>query len=457
MTSNLKLIYPTIDLFLYDLREGLGDSAEDINQKRLKFWQRLNPQLTEDGLEPYQKLDPIGSSFSELLPSKYQPFQEVNGYFYPVQLNDTFALLVDVSGNPQGSKQAYPIVDLKETRDIILEKRTPRKGNIGETWLIWGQLPHEEQDKEATFKECYQVFLSDERKQGSQTYQGQFLGADLWEIWQPSTELDSPDYAHLIIALFPPQATITSDKINSFYQQFLYLFSYRHKIHWIYTQSRGTKQDLNRAARDIQGKVNSLPKQVLQTHLNLEILQKQLTETLTIFSVYASALSTLEEYKHALNVNIENYQKRLKTLKERDKSSNLSLFEPFLNYAQEKYLPQLTTDYNSASASLKLLENMTKTLEGIIQLEQAKRDRTLNQTIFIVSTGIGAASASASSIANVAEDLIVQRFPLERPEGQPLPPGYLWGIYSFAFVLSLILGLGCSGLMGFLFWLGKRR
>jgi hypothetical protein len=36
-----QLIYPTLDLFLYDLRDGLGETETQINQNRVNFRKKL--------------------------------------------------------------------------------------------------------------------------------------------------------------------------------------------------------------------------------------------------------------------------------------------------------------------------------------------------------------------------------------------------------------------------------
>ncbi len=40
-----KLIYPTLDLFLYDLREGFGQTAQEIEHNRQQFMQKLPDTL----------------------------------------------------------------------------------------------------------------------------------------------------------------------------------------------------------------------------------------------------------------------------------------------------------------------------------------------------------------------------------------------------------------------------
>ncbi|WP_204103374.1 MULTISPECIES: hypothetical protein [Spirulina sp. CCY15215] len=156
MASELSLIYPTIDLFLYDLRDGLGDSPEAIKQKSSAFWQRLpngDRALVEEEKE---------GSFIELLPQKYQPLPDnKNGFYYPVKLNDTLALQIDYSANLQGSKQPCKIKTLAENKKFIIRDRQGKPGTLGETWLIWGQLAEIDQNLEETAKQCYAVFSNE--------------------------------------------------------------------------------------------------------------------------------------------------------------------------------------------------------------------------------------------------------------------------------------------------------
>jgi hypothetical protein len=51
MTQQPTITNPTIDLFLYDLREGLGQDAEKVNENRKQFWKKIYPNLDEKQLE----------------------------------------------------------------------------------------------------------------------------------------------------------------------------------------------------------------------------------------------------------------------------------------------------------------------------------------------------------------------------------------------------------------------
>jgi hypothetical protein len=72
----------------------------------------------------------------------------------------------------------------------------------------------------------------------------------------------------------------------------------------------------------------------------------------------------------------------------------------FSDFAKEKYVWQVAADNRSLTAGLRLLENAIQTIEGIIEIERAKSDRTLNVTIGVVGAGIGTSGVAASVYAS---------------------------------------------------------
>ncbi len=88
------LIYPNLFLFLYDLRESLGESPEDLEKNRQIFASKL-PENLHNVLF---KLDGvIETEYLELLTQRIEYFRDDipdEGYYYPVRLNDTYGLLI---------------------------------------------------------------------------------------------------------------------------------------------------------------------------------------------------------------------------------------------------------------------------------------------------------------------------------------------------------------------------
>jgi hypothetical protein len=109
MPEPTKLIYPTLDLFLYDIREGLGQDTQKIDENRQNFWQRIYidsqtnfqifqiKELQEEGLiAKLKEAEKSEAGFIELLGSdRVKHFERpLEGFYYPVLIGDTYALQV---------------------------------------------------------------------------------------------------------------------------------------------------------------------------------------------------------------------------------------------------------------------------------------------------------------------------------------------------------------------------
>lgn len=145
MSQENLLIYPTVDLFLYDLADGLGQTESEINQNRQQFWQKVYGDKLTPELLAKLKTAETNANYIELLgDQKFADFEPtVDGYYYPVKLGDTYALQIDSSGNAQPpEKQLLPqeISCLEAIRKDLADRTHNSNATIGQSWLIWGQL-----------------------------------------------------------------------------------------------------------------------------------------------------------------------------------------------------------------------------------------------------------------------------------------------------------------------------
>lgn len=456
MSDPNRLIYPTIDLFLYDLAEGLGQQEDKINQNRKQFWQKVYGKKTEQLLENLKKAEEEASDYIELLgDKKVENFvSPLDGYYYPLKLGDTYSLQVDCSGNEEPATDKYspkPVSFLATIQEIINKQIDNQQGTIGQSWLIWGQLAADDQDATETAKNCYKELklVPASKWDKDLKAQGKFLGANFYELWlMPSDRGTVNQNHHVLICLFDynqgESIAVAGQSMTKLYPQFLQLFRFRNKIIWAYHQSRHLKSDMKQASQLIQKIVSKLPEQVNAPKIDLKELQQNLVDTLTILSTYANYISRLEEQQNTIKSNLTNYQIRLKTIAKLEPNPNsnqpLDFLESFSDFANEKYLPQIEADRASLSAGLRLLENAIKTIEGIIEIEQTKSDRALNTTIFIASVGL-ATSGVASSIIST----------------QVKPPANAEKFFSPNAAFWLSIGIGLVPLIPFLIFKVSRR
>ncbi|MBD2208504.1 hypothetical protein H6G27_01300 [Nostoc linckia FACHB-104] len=414
MSQQYELIYPTIDLFLYNLKEGLGQDEAKLIANRQVFWQTIyGNQLDTQQIEELQQAEIDSSDYHELLDNqKIIPFHSpLDGYYYPVQLGDTYGLQIDCTANYiKDYKYApQPITCLQKVQTEIFSNINQQEGKIGQSWFIWGQLATDNQDAEATAQACYEQLILDSQQnwQADLRGQGEFFGGTIFELWRLPSEAQQSDGYHLLICLFPYQLKI--DKIREvnqkLYPELMQLLRYRNKIMWAYNQSRTIKSNLKTVAKVAQGIISNLNQESQNPEINISVLQNILKQTPEILLKYTNNLTYLDDQHRTADINISNYQKRWQKLLALEANSDWQFLQTFSEFAKEKFLVQIETDQAYYSPGLTLIENYIKTIQGIIDLEQTKSDRTLNTTIAIAGIGLATSQiASAVILAEIPKD-----------------------------------------------------
>ncbi|MGB5595981.1 MAG: hypothetical protein WBM62_18380, partial [Crocosphaera sp.] len=261
--------YLTIDLFVYDLAESLGENDPEREKRCRRFWERIYPNITNEKLARLKARENQISSFIKLLDPQetFIPFpnKDLDGYYYPVKIGDTYGLQIDYSGkkNTPQENSLNLAEKLPQLKEIILEHIHDTRGQMGETWLIWGQLTQENEDIEKAAKDCY--YFSDivPQKNWKRDLKGQgnYNNVHLFELSQPDINPDGINQSyHLIICLFPANTSKTDrgKTIRKLQRNLIEIFSYRHKILWSYEQSRQLKRTLKSISTTVNKLIDSL-------------------------------------------------------------------------------------------------------------------------------------------------------------------------------------------------------
>jgi hypothetical protein len=520
------LIYPIIDLYLYDLRKGLGQDLDTLKENELVFLDKLPLSLKKDIissqfpektkwkteiLEAFRKRDypqknyikaspapekmEWKTEFVELLTEECEFTETLNlppeyeGYYYPVQLSDTDALMVDCSvSDKESNTSIQEIITLKKI--IVDQVLNYQGGSLGQTWLISGILPSDldikmgSDDVKNLAQKCYNLLVGKELDcQEEPEGEGQLLGGRFFE-WNPDNLNDTPQKApynleqknpHVIIILYPNLTAI--ENAAELIDHWMQLFCHRHKILWAYVKSRVVKRDLEAKFVEVQSYVKEF-KTLGYEGFTLSQLSKKVSDADNLFSDYAINLSYLEFQRSTIEVNLDNYRQQLEELVakvfEKDQEYEVKCLEQFHSDARNKYLKQVSKDYENLSAGLKMLEVAVNLIRVNLEVREAKSDRTFQNTLGIVGAGLAAASVTASisgQFPNVVAPVTIikseeAKATVEQNLGQVLrsltiPESALMPLISL--VLSLIIGFIVAGLTGSFIWLrglgnhGKKR
>ncbi len=292
-----KVFYPTLDLFVYQLGEGLGADRQNVQANQGAFLNNFpSPEIKQKVEEALKRSDlPKSARFTFLLadpnhceiPNKSINDYSVEQFYQPVISSDTYGLLFDSSIIP--SNQSQPVESFQTLKNLV----SHTQGNLGKTWLLSGYYPESSQPEDLA-EDIFKIIrcdlttpqeLSWEWKQRST---GDFLeGKFYWIRSLYPTKDNLTDRAFLII-LYPE--TQLNDEFQqlagNFNQYWLELFGYQNKIFWAKEQALSLKRDLEIGFLKIRNTLAEI--KLLANHTKKdEDVQNQQVEDIEVENVIA--------------------------------------------------------------------------------------------------------------------------------------------------------------------------
>ncbi|MGK7881072.1 MAG: hypothetical protein AB4060_13360 [Crocosphaera sp.] len=369
------IIYPTIDLFIYDLKNSLNATDEENHKLEVHFSKKL-PQKTK-------LVDPdIEIEYLELLPNEktidfVNQNRNLEGYYYPVRLNDTYGLQIDCSVD--NVTEAQPLKNFAFIKEEIEVKLKGKSANLGQTWMLSGCLPkNNRQSVQEIARYCYDLFGENADFEQDLQGRGRLFEGEFFEFWhyKPSQEIN----LNIIVVIYPSLQSM--EKAAELYNYWIGLFSYKHKILFAYTQSRLIKKNLVKYYQKIEENKKSI-----EQHKKIKTYRK-IKEAENIIETYIVDLPKLNFQKQIVDINLINYKNWLEIIKTKIlESDNLQLLNQFSELSEKKYIVQIEKDYENMELGLRLLESNINIIRSRIEAEKAKSDRSFQNLVTLVGTG----------------------------------------------------------------------
>ncbi|MFH7029363.1 MAG: hypothetical protein ACHBN1_29225 [Heteroscytonema crispum UTEX LB 1556] len=470
-----ELIYPTLDLFIYDLRDGLGDNSAEITANRKYFLRRFSKQLhpileQRDAIEG-EYVGLLGNNKGREHFNSSTTQYSLKGWYYPVGLGDNYGLLLDCSVEhslrnvQQAKNEAIPVSSFADLKAEVENRLANTPSTIGQVWMVSGQLSNFTPDNaESIAKECSQVSALNLNWNLDFRGKSPFLGGMLFELSRyrlhiPSKLPDNPnihdiqDNHYIIVAIYPD--TDTAKKASEFNFDWLRLFAYRSKILWAYGQSQYLKNKLRDDFIAIEKYQKDFNK-AKSGKLDLKKLRQTLVDAQDTLWYYSVNLNYLTTQKRTIEVNLLNYERRLERIKQKltdlQMPIDLKFFDDFIEDVKRRYLEQTKNYYESLNIGLTLLTDLINAIRGVTEIESSERDRTFQSTIAIVGVGF----AGSSFVASIAGQFPGATNPQEAAK---YPVGSLiseLGVPEpwLSPTVSATVSLGVGILAAFVTWLG---
>ena len=412
--------YPTLNLYLYDVREGLGQSDEETQQNIQQFLKKL-PKDTV-------LMQSMSDDYVELADNRSIPllhkadFPTYDGYYYPVQLHDSYGLLVNCSLTGDFDNGSW----LQNLQTFLIKAVNDQAGSLGQTWVFSAFIESAENSDELV-KHCCSILCPNSP----------------FEIQQSDDIIVcEASHPHVIIQLYTNKERF--DKEAHYFADWLYLLCYRHKITWAYEQRCQLVNQLKQGAKKIQACEQALR----QEKPSPEHLQTILDDTWQVLSAYTTHLDELHSQRHTIEINVENYKKRLKQLMTNSKL-DLTLLAKFADFAQEKYHSQVIRDYEGFSPKLERLKSLIEYIRTSVAIREETRDRDLQRYIAVWGIGLAAGAIVASVAGQFPTDKVdvALDFWLGKFLAYLVPPTWIPAS------ISILLSISSGFLAGSLMWL----
>ncbi|NEQ87449.1 MAG: hypothetical protein F6K26_47780, partial [Moorea sp. SIO2I5] len=421
----------------------------------------------------------------------------ITGQACPLQIYDSYALglnirIPEVENNQKTEDVDLTVFNYFNPDQCFLPSKINSNINssLGQILLLTAWLPQKHQQDSHVWKEiadqCVQNFLGEKNQDNyPPLYQeGQLFDSPIFEYGIPDK---SQDYGQIFVWLFLGEdvngnyAARAEENFCDFYQNFIDLFFYRQKVIRAYQLSREVYSDAYQGYQEIKQIINETTQsqdnqrslseaELLDFKHKLRILPK-------LDLNYSDLLGQLESYSLTMKINAHNYSEKLQQLQEKlPKDEYLRILSVFSDKISHTYQEQIKINLSYFGHSSGLLDKAISSIRGIVEIEQAERDRALEQALrdkeeadrardkqaekqekrlqlWITFVGTGLAVSGISSQSDAKQPLEVILIKLDRKESLDCPEAGLYPClsYSVVFVLfHILIGVGVGAIAAFI-------
>ena len=439
-----KVANPKLTLYAFHLRfnlaQGFKTPLKDANNLWLKcqeIGKKLGIPKLESLPEIIEKENFQASNINgQILPQGILPFtaiehkahRHLRGEVNPLQIHDTYALDLTL----RYSEPEVQIADLSGLNPNKCLLPSNIKASLGQSLVLFAQPLGDIQDEQAFADACVMALLSVETVNKLPIYcqsQGKLLGSPIYEY---NNDADSPqEQCHILIWLNTNSQTAQQEEKGDYYYPLIDLLNSRSKIIYARSQAIWCYQQARKEYRKLECKA-ILFDRLKRKHIDLQLklFNKWLNKIQKISFNYARHLRDLQLHKTTIKTNSKNYRLYLDKLnKICIESDDLEFLSNFLELAEDTFVEQINTDLAYLTPGKNFFDQMVNTIRGIVEIEQAKRDRSLERTIQVLGIAFGGGAIVSGVVTQHIDKPFAPTIDFNSPV-HPLVSSLLWSVLA---------------------------
>ncbi|MCT7963701.1 hypothetical protein NG791_23785 [Laspinema sp. D1] len=378
------------------------------------------------------------------------------GFFHPQYINDSYSFLLHLLHPQKQGKDGVKFSEIAELRppesfftgtSSTLDQ--PLQTHIqqafwGTTILLSGFIDSSAASLEGSKQlanQLLQTLLGVESLESAPPFFAcrDFLGGFLYEY---QDVYNRHHYGQILILLIFLEES--KEKLNAVQWSLPELFCYERKIFQNYLDSRGEYKKANQDIETIEETIRTFPPNVATnippdlSDKELRLLKQKIKNLLDLSLRYSQRMRSLVTFENTIEINRQNYLNTL-TRMEVKNQSDLTGWRNQSNQILGMFQGQIKADLVYLQQGERLLDTAINTIRGLVEIDQAERDRILENKIQIIGVGIavGAIVASTSALIFQQEPMT---FPWQEPHGDRPHPFIFALLLSFAFAGFASLG-----------------
>jgi len=438
----LKIDHPQIYIYSYQLSRESKTEVKSIWTWANNIWQHFSQEK-----EVIFSQANLGYPLTKV--NKFSHSNKIDGSFRFCRLDDSEGILSRIGSPETEENKDIDIAALKDFNVNNLMLADSYQDWLGQTIFITYKLqtyqPPTKEDLRQVADECLKNLFPEASVRLPFYRDTELLGSPIFEYSSLKSQVQ------VFVYLVDDEI---EEKLGQILQPLFELFYYRHKITTAFLDSRKISDLLKGLRAKIEGIIANLETKIPQFESNNDVASQEKVnkdEYLTSLQIthkqlllesldYEIALKFLEDFNNTINIHVYNYQEKLDQICDKWQASteDLTTFKFFIDRNSPYFQRQIQGDLGYFKHGTDLIKIAVDLVAGIVDAEQAKIDRSLERTIQILGTGLGAGGIVVSAVANYVERDIVFRIPQNGDRIHPAVASLLWSLLAVILVSGLV-------------------
>ncbi|KST65256.1 hypothetical protein [Mastigocoleus testarum] len=436
----VKVAYPKLTLYAFHLRHNLAQGHKNSLENAAHLWRKCQeigkilgiPKLENLPLDNKGKIsDEDIITFTAI---KHENNLHLSGEVNRLEIHDTYAL--DLTFRCKHPEVETNNLKILNQNNCLLP--TNIDASLGQTLVFFAQPVGIIDNYYRYADTCVKALISEDKFKQlelSCQEQGKLLNSPIFEY--NNNAVNPREQCHILIWLNINPQTTDLEEAGEYYYPLIDILNCRSKIMYAHSQARWCYQQAITFYSKLEERVNKFnlvkSKPIAE---KLKEFEQWLDEIPKTSFNYARYLRDLELHKNTIKTNVKNYKLYLGKMKQIWLEDDLDFLSNFVELAEDTFIEQINTDLAYLTSGQNLFEQLIESIRGIVEIEQTRRDRSLEKTVQIVGIGLGGGAIASGIITQHIDKPFAPTINFKYPV-HPIVSSLFWSVLATGVCLLL--------------------